>query len=37
MQFTFRIWKFSKTIIWIDINPTDGDISIGITISWKER
>jgi hypothetical protein len=35
MKFTFKIWVLKITIDLFDLNPSDGDIGLGITISWK--
>jgi len=36
MKFTIKIWKFSVTIDLFDLDLSDGDVAVGITISWKE-
>jgi len=35
MEFTFKVWKFKVTIDLLDVDTTDGDIKIGIKISWR--
>jgi len=35
MEFSFKIWLLKITIDLFDLDPSDGDIKLGITISWK--
>jgi len=35
MQFSFKIWKLTITLILLDTDPSDGDLMLGIKISWK--
>lgn len=35
MKLALKIWKFTLTIHLIDLDPSDKDISIGISLSWK--
>jgi len=35
MKFSFKVWKFTITIDLCDINPLDGDVALGIKVSWK--
>ncbi len=35
MKFIFKVWVLSITIDFFDIDPSDGNIKIGIVISWR--
>ena len=35
MKFTFKVWVLSIEIDLFDLDVSDGDIKVGITISWK--
>ena len=34
MSFTIKVWIFSLTLHLIDLDLSDRDIKIGITIAW---
>ena len=34
MSFSFHIWLITITINLFDLDPIDGDIELGIRISW---
>jgi len=35
MKFTFKIWVLSISILLLDIDPSDGNVVIGIEVAWK--
>ena len=35
MKFSVKLWILTFTLFLVDINPTDGDLRIGIGVSWK--
>jgi len=35
MKFTFGIWRLKITVDLFDLDPSDGDIKIGLTVSWR--
>ncbi len=35
MAFSFKVWRITLTLHLIDIDPTDGNVMIGIEVSWK--
>lgn len=35
MVFTLKLWIFHLTIHLLDLDPSDQDIKIGITLDWK--
>jgi len=34
MGFSIKIWKFKFTLNLLDVDPSDRDIKLGITVSW---
>ena len=34
MKFSISVWLFRITLYLVDIDPTDGNIRIGIELSW---
>jgi hypothetical protein len=35
MSFNWKVWKITITLNLVDIDPTDGNLKIGLVISWK--
>jgi len=35
MEFTFKVWVLSITIDLFDLDASDGNIKIGIVLSWR--
>ena len=35
MKFTFKVWRFSIIVDLFDLNVTDGNVAVKVTISWK--
>lgn len=35
MKFTFKVWVLAITIDLFDIDPSDGDITFSVKLSWK--
>jgi hypothetical protein len=35
MKFSFKVWKLTFTLDIFDVDFSDGDIGIGLIISWK--
>jgi len=35
MKFSIKLWVLTFTLHLVDINPTDGDLRIGLSVSWR--
>lgn len=35
MKLSVKIWKVTLTLLLLDMNASDGDIAIGLKLSWK--
>jgi len=35
MKFSFKIWILTITLKLLDVDPTDGNVSISIKLSWR--
>jgi len=35
MKFVFKVWVLSIEIDLFDLDPSDGDIKLGIKVSWQ--
>jgi len=35
MNFSVKVWVVTITLHLVDINPADGDLRVGLSISWK--
>lgn len=35
MKFVFKVWVLSIEVDLFDLDPSDGDIKIGIKVSWR--
>ena len=35
MKLSVKIWKVTLTLLLLDMNASDGDVSIGLKLSWR--
>ena len=35
MKFSIKVWVLTLTLHLIDIDPSDGNVMIGLEVSWK--